>query len=82
MIGLVIAALTQRSVCTNLRVAKVMTIDEEPRDRRPFSFSDVSLQGRFLWMITLPTLGLMLSWESVAKLGSSCRILFVRLTIG
>jgi NADH-quinone oxidoreductase subunit N len=72
MIGLVVASInTAISLYYYLRVAKVMTIDEEPRDRRPFSFSDVSLQGAFLWLITLPTLGLMLSWESVANLAQA-----------
>ena len=43
-----------------LRVVKVMTIDEEPRDRPPFAYSDVSLAGAFLWLITLPTLAIMI----------------------
>lgn len=43
-----------------LRVVKVMTIDPEPRDRPPFAYSDVSLAGAFLWLITLPTLALMI----------------------
>lgn len=42
-----------------LRVVKVMTIDPEPRDRPPFAYSDVSLAGAYLWLITLPTLALM-----------------------
>jgi len=46
-----------------LRVAKVMTIDEEPRDRPPHSFSDVSLGGAYLWLITLPTALLIVSWD-------------------
>lgn len=46
-----------------LRVIKVMTIDDEPRDRPPFAFSDVSLGGAFLWVITLPTLLLIVSWN-------------------
>ena len=43
-----------------LRVVKVMTIDPEPRDRPPFAFSDVSLAGAYLWLITLPTLAIMI----------------------
>jgi NADH-quinone oxidoreductase subunit N len=43
-----------------LRVVKVMTIDPEPRDRPPFAYSDVSLAGAYLWLITLPTLALMI----------------------
>jgi len=37
-----------------------MTIDPEPRDRPPFAYSDVSLAGAFLWLITLPTLAIMI----------------------
>jgi hypothetical protein len=40
-----------------------MTIDEEPRDRPPFVYSDISLGGAFLWLITLPTALLMISWD-------------------
>ncbi len=43
-----------------LRVVKVMTIDPEPRNRPPFAYSDVSLAGAFLWLITLPTLAIMI----------------------
>ncbi|HJN12021.1 MAG TPA: NADH-quinone oxidoreductase subunit N [Pirellulaceae bacterium] len=46
-----------------LRVAKVMTMDPEPEDRRPFVFSDVSLQGFYIWILTLPTALLMLNWD-------------------
>lgn len=79
MVGLIVASInTAISLFYYLRVAKVMTIDEEPRDRRPFAFSDVSLQGAFLWLITLPTAGLMLSWENVARLAqAAARYLFV-----
>ena len=44
-----------------LRVVKVMTMDDEPRDRPPLAFSDVSLAGAFLWLITLPTALLIVS---------------------
>ena len=50
-----------------LRVAKVMTIDEEPRDRPPFAYSDISLSGAFLWLITLPTLFLIISWDWLSE---------------
>ena len=50
-----------------LRVAKVMTIDEEPRDRPPHAFSDVSLGGAFLWLITLPTALLIVSWDWLSE---------------
>jgi len=46
-----------------LRVAKVMTMDPEPEDRPPFVFSDVSLQGAYIWFLTLPTALLMLNWD-------------------
>jgi hypothetical protein len=42
---------------------KVMTIDDEPRDRPPLAFSDVSLGGAFLWVISLPTALLIVSWN-------------------
>ncbi len=51
-----------------LRVVKVMTIDDEAPDRPPFSFSEVSLQGAFLWMVTLPTALLMVSWNWLSEL--------------
>jgi hypothetical protein len=54
-----------------LRVAKVMTIDDEPRDRPPIVYSDVSLQGAFLWLITLPTALLMLSWENLSRMAQA-----------
>jgi NADH-quinone oxidoreductase subunit N len=46
-----------------LRIVKVMTMDPEPEDRRPFVFSDVSLQGFYIWFLTLPTAFLMLNWD-------------------
>ena len=51
-----------------LRVVKIMTIDEEPRDRRPFVFSDVSLASAYLWVLALPTLGLIINWEGLNRL--------------
>jgi NADH-quinone oxidoreductase subunit N len=51
-----------------LRVVKIMTIDEEPRDRRPFVFSDVSLASAYLWILALPTIGLMINWEGLNRL--------------
>ncbi len=54
---------TAISLIYYLRVAKVMTIDPEPEDRRPFVFSDVSLQGTYIWFLTLPTALLMLNWD-------------------
>jgi NADH-quinone oxidoreductase subunit N len=51
-----------------LRVVKIMTIDEESRDRPPFVFSDVSLASAFLWLIALPTIGLMINWDGLNRL--------------
>jgi len=51
-----------------LRVVKVMTIDDEPRDRPPLAFSDVSLGGAFLWVITLPTALLIVSWDWLSQI--------------
>jgi NADH-quinone oxidoreductase subunit N len=50
-----------------LRVVKIMTIDDEPRDRVPLAYSDVSLGGAFLWVITLPTALLIVSWEWLSE---------------
>jgi NADH-quinone oxidoreductase subunit N len=60
-----------------LRVVKVMTIDEEPRDRPPLAYSDVSLGGAFLWVITLPTALLIVSWSWLSDLSlAAARHLF------
>lgn len=61
-----------------LNVAKVMTIDPEPTDRRPFVFSDVSLAGAYLWLITLPTIGLIVNWNGLSQMAeAAARYLFV-----
>jgi NADH-quinone oxidoreductase subunit N len=60
-----------------LRVVKIMTIDEEPRDRPPLSYSDVSLGGAFLWVVTLPTALLIVSWEWLSQVSlAAARYLF------
>ena len=46
-----------------LRIVRVMTIDDEPADRPPLVFSDVSLQTAFVWFLTAPTALLMLDWN-------------------
>jgi NADH-quinone oxidoreductase subunit N len=46
-----------------LRVVSVMTISDEPRNRPPFAWSDVSLGGAYLWLLTLPTIGLIVAWD-------------------
>jgi NADH-quinone oxidoreductase subunit N len=50
-----------------LRVVKIMTIDDEPQDRPPLAYSDVSLGGAFLWVITLPTALLIVSWDWLSE---------------
>lgn len=60
-----------------LNLVKVMTIDEESRDRPPFAFSDVSLASAYLWLITLPTLFLIINWEGLNRLAlAAARQLF------
>ncbi|HZL87047.1 MAG TPA: NADH-quinone oxidoreductase subunit N [Pirellulaceae bacterium] len=60
-----------------LRVVKVMTIDEEPRERMPLAWSDVSLAGAFLWLITLPTAVLMVNWNGLSDMAhAAARYLF------
>jgi NADH-quinone oxidoreductase subunit N len=79
MIALIVGGLnTAISLFYYLRVAKVMTIDDEARDRPPFAFSDVSLQGAYLWLITLPTAVLMLSWDGLNRMAErAAHYLFV-----
>jgi NADH-quinone oxidoreductase subunit N len=50
-----------------LRIVKVMTMDEDPADRRPFTFSAISLQSVFVCLVTAPTLLLMLNWEGLSR---------------
>ena len=54
-----------------LRVVKVMTIDDEPADRPPLVFSDVSLAGAYLWLITLPTAGLIVAWNWLSNMADA-----------
>ena len=78
LLTLVIGGLnTAVSLFYYLRVVKVMTIDEEPRERLPLAWSDVSLAGAFLWLITLPTAVLMINWNSLSNLAhAAARYLF------
>ncbi|MFO0903471.1 MAG: NADH-quinone oxidoreductase subunit N [Pirellulales bacterium] len=46
-----------------LRVAKVMTIDPEPRDRRPGEFTNPWLQATYVCALTLPLVLLIVGWE-------------------
>jgi NADH-quinone oxidoreductase subunit N len=54
-----------------LRVVKVMTIDGEPADRPPLVYSDVSLAGAYLWLITLPTAGLIVAWDWLSDMADA-----------
>jgi NADH-quinone oxidoreductase subunit N len=54
-----------------LRVVKVMTIDDEPADRLPLVYSDVSLAGAYLWLITLPTAGLIVAWDWLSEMADA-----------
>jgi NADH-quinone oxidoreductase subunit N len=66
LVVLVIGGLnTVVSLFYYLRVIKVMTIDPEPQDRPPFKFSDVSLQGAYVWLVTAPTVILFFFWNDL-----------------
>ena len=68
LLTLVVGGLnTAVSLFYYLRVVKVMTIDEEPAERLPLAWSDVSLAGAFLWLITLPTALLMINWNALSN---------------
>lgn len=54
-----------------LRIVKLMTMDEEPADRPPFAYSEISLQSVFVCVITAPTLLLMLNWEGLSRWASA-----------
>lgn len=58
---------TALSLFYYLRVAKVMTMDAEPDDRPPVTFSEVSLQGAYVWLLTLPTALLILNWDGLNR---------------
>jgi NADH-quinone oxidoreductase subunit N len=61
-----------------LRVIKTMTMSPEPANRPPYAFSDVSIQGAFVWVLTLPTLALILNWDGVAKWAEVAAASFTR----
>lgn len=72
LVGLLLGGLnTVFSLYYYLRVVKTLTIDPEPDERTPFVFSDVSLQGMYLWIIGVPTVGLMFSWDSLSTAASA-----------
>jgi NADH-quinone oxidoreductase subunit N len=78
LLTLVVGGLnTAVSLFYYLRVVKVMTIDEEPRERLPLAWSDVSLAGAFLWLITLPTAVLLVNWNGLSNMAqAAARYLF------
>jgi NADH-quinone oxidoreductase subunit N len=78
LLTLVVGGLnTAVSLFYYLRVVKVMTIDDEPRERLPLAWSDVSLAGAFLWMITLPTAVLIVNWNGLSNMAhAAARYLF------
>jgi NADH-quinone oxidoreductase subunit N len=78
LLTLVVGGLnTAVSLFYYLRVVKVMTIDEEPAERLPLAWSDVSLAGAFLWLITLPTAILMINWNGLSNMAhAAARYLF------
>ena len=48
-----------------LRVVRVMTIEPEPEDRRPFVYSELSLQFGFIVVLTIPTAAWILDWNGL-----------------
>jgi NADH-quinone oxidoreductase subunit N len=78
LLTLVVGGLnTAVSLFYYLRVVKVMTIDEEPRERLPLEYSDVSLAGAYLWLITLPTALLIVNWNGLFEMAhAAARYLF------
>ena len=78
LLTLVVGGLnTAVSLFYYLRVVKVMTIDEEPRERLPLAWSDVSLAGGFLWLVTLPTAVLIVNWNGLSNMAhAAARYLF------
>ncbi|MFT5526424.1 MAG: NADH-quinone oxidoreductase subunit N, partial [Pirellulaceae bacterium] len=58
---------TALSLFYYLRVVKVMTIDPEPEGRESVGFNDMSIQGAFIWLITIPTALWLVSWEGLHR---------------
>jgi hypothetical protein len=52
-------------------VVKVMTMDPDPADRRPFVFSDVSLQGLFVWFTAAATILLFFYWNGLKDMAEA-----------
>lgn len=67
MVLLVIGGInTAISLFYYLRVARVLTIEEEPADRVPVTYLGW-FQGGFVFLMTLPTALLMLNWETLSQ---------------
>jgi len=58
---------TALSLFYYLRVVKVMALDPEPEGRPPATFSMVSLQGTYLWLVALPVVLLILNWQGLSE---------------
>jgi NADH-quinone oxidoreductase subunit N len=54
-----------------LRVVKLMTMSEEPANRAPFAYSEISLQSVFVCVVTAPTLLLILNWDVLSRWASA-----------
>jgi NADH-quinone oxidoreductase subunit N len=54
-----------------LRVVKVMTMDPEPENRPPFAFSDVSLQGLYVWFTAAATVLLFFWWNGLKDMAEA-----------
>ncbi|MBP86726.1 MAG: hypothetical protein CMJ64_08425 [Planctomycetaceae bacterium] len=50
-----------------LRIARVMVIEDEPADRQPFVYPEVSLQGAFVCLLTAPAVLLIFDWETLSQ---------------
>jgi NADH-quinone oxidoreductase subunit N len=50
-----------------LRVVKVMTMDPEPAERTPLAYSDMSFQGAFVFLLTVPTALFILNWDGLNR---------------
>ena len=63
MVVLVVGGInTAISLFYYLRVVKVMTMDPEPQDRTPYTFSQVSFQGAYVCIATALTVWLFFFW--------------------
>lgn len=54
-----------------LGVVKTMTLDPEPESRAPFELSLVSLQGMFVFALSLPIFFLMIGWNGLSEMAQA-----------